>query len=76
MKPVILIIGIILLLIAGYALFGMSDSYHSANSCINERGYGQCEGATTSAGASAILGSPIFIICGMVGLVLVGDGLI
>jgi len=76
MKPAILLIGVILCLIAGYSLFSMGNSYYNTNDCVQEHGCEHCSDSAESTGINMILGLPLFIICGMVGLVLVGDGMI
>jgi hypothetical protein len=77
MKPAILVIGIVLCLVGGFAFYNMTTSYVNVNNCISDHGVtDECEPTVTSAGVTAILGSPIFIICLMLGLVLVGDGLL
>lgn len=77
MKPAILIVGAILLVIGGIALFDMVQAFGSSNACIAEHGYDndKCGPVTASAGSTAILCNPIFIIFFLAGMVLLGDGL-
>lgn len=77
MKPAILIIGAILLVIAGIALFDMVQAYGNATDCVEEHGYyeDECGDAAQSAGSTMIICSPIVLIFSMVGMVLFGDGL-